>query len=56
MKTYEVHATVTEVYIVEADSFDDAIEKASEMNAPTYTNSQGFDYAVDRETGNDLFF
>jgi len=55
MKTYEVHATVTEVYIIEADNFDDAIEKASEMSSPTYTNSQGFDYVIDRETSEDLF-
>jgi len=56
MKTYAVHSTTTEVYIVEADSFEDAIEKASEMTEPTYTRSQGFEYVADLKTGEDRCF
>jgi hypothetical protein len=56
MRTYAVHSTTTEVYVVEAESMDDAIEQASEMTEPTYTRSQGFEYVVDLKTGEDRCF
>lgn len=51
---FEVHATITEVYTVEANSFDEALQIASDMTAPTYTNSDGFNYVLNTEDGTDL--
>jgi hypothetical protein len=52
---FEVHATVTEVYVVEADDFDQAFEIARDCKEPTYTNSNGFDYIYNTETGEDVY-
>jgi hypothetical protein len=51
---YEVHATITEIYQVEADSFEDALEIASDRDAPDSTHAQGFSYVLNLETRKEL--
>ena len=53
---FEVHATVSEVYIVEAADFDEAIKIASERTEPNYyANVTGFDYVLNIETQQEKF-
>lgn len=53
---YEVRATVTEVYHVEADSMDEALEIASEMLAPDEMHHQGFDQVINLDTNEERIF
>ena len=51
---FKVHATITEIYYIEAESFDQALEIACERETPDETNSQGFSYVLNLETMRDL--
>lgn len=51
---YEVHERVVNVYKVEAESFDEALELAEKMSAPTYSTNDGFDYVINTDTQEDL--
>lgn len=51
---FEVHANITAVYVVEANDFDEAVAKASEMKEPSYTSEDGFTYVVNVDNGSDL--
>jgi hypothetical protein len=50
---FEVHAEITEVYIIEAEDMNEAIQKASDMTEPSYTNHQGFSYIRNNDTNED---
>jgi len=52
---YELHETVTIVYEVDAESIEDALEKAFELNDSDriYENTQGFTYILELETNRD---
>ena len=52
---FEVHATVTEIYYVEAGSFEEALEIASDREKPDDSNPNGFDYVRNADTGAELF-
>ena len=52
---FEVHATITEVYYVDADDFDQAIAIASDREQPDDTTSHGFDHVINLHTGAELF-
>ena len=47
---YDVYESVVNVYEVEAESFDEAIKLAEEMNAPTSSTSDGFVFVVNKHT------
>lgn len=51
---FEVHATITAVYEVEAEDFDEAIGKAADMSEPTYKSEDGFTYVINVDDGSDL--
>jgi len=54
---YELHETVTVVYEVDADSMDEALEKAFELNDSDriFENTQGFTYIRELTTNNERF-
>jgi hypothetical protein len=51
---YEVHARLVQVFEVEAESFEEALELAEKMGTPTYTTDEGFDYVRNNDTNQDL--
>jgi len=51
---YEVHERVVNVYEVEAESFEEALELAEKMEAPTHITNDGFDYVRNTDTNEDL--
>ena len=51
---FEVQATITEVYYVDAQDFDEAIAIASDREKPDDSTSHGFSYVVNLETREDL--
>lgn len=51
---FEVYATITEVYYIEADSFDHALELASEREQPDDTTAHGFDYVINVDNREEL--
>ena len=51
---YEVHARLVQVFEVEAESFEEALELAEKMGEPTYTVNDGFDYVRNNDTNQDL--
>ena len=52
---YELHETVIVVYEVDADSMDEALEKAFELNDSDriFENTHGFTYIRELETNKD---
>jgi len=52
---YELHETVVVVYEVDADSMDEALEKAFELNDSDriFENTHGFTYIRELETNRD---
>ena len=53
---FEVHATITEIYYVEAESMDEALEIASDRMEPDDQDPQGFTYVINLETKEDRSF
>jgi len=51
---YEVHARLVQVFEVEAESFEEALELAEKMGEPTYKANDGFDYVRCLDTYKDL--
>jgi len=51
---YEVHARLVQVFEVEAESFEEALELAEKMGTPSYTVNDGFDYVRNNDTNQDL--
>jgi hypothetical protein len=47
---YEVYESVVNVYEVEAESFEEALSLAEEMNAPTSNTSDGFVFVCNKHT------
>jgi hypothetical protein len=52
---YELHETIIVVYEVEADSMEEALDKAFELDDADrlYENTHGFTYIRELETGKD---
>ena len=51
---YEVYARVVNIYEVEAESFEEALDLASEMEDPTDSINEGYECVVNTYTGKEL--
>ena len=56
MARFTVHETINRCYVVEAESFEDALRIAEDIptDQADYTESIGFTYVLNNDTGTDL--